>query len=199
MTHGLLNRLTPRELAAVLAHETSHIANNDMRIMGLADAVRPLTHVMALFGLLLTFAPLPLMLFGAVWISPLGLMLLLLAPTVSALLQLALSRTREFLADMQAVRLTGDPEGLVSALDKLEHQGAGYWRRVFNPVYRDPNPSVLRSHPATRERIERLMSLKRVPSSRRLDIDAGTRLETLPNGYRVHRHPRIRWTSNIWR
>ncbi|KAA3624738.1 MAG: Zn-dependent protease, partial [Proteobacteria bacterium] len=62
MTHGLLNRLTPRELAAVLAHETSHIANNDMRIMGLADAVSRLTHVMALFGLLLTFASLPLML-----------------------------------------------------------------------------------------------------------------------------------------
>jgi heat shock protein HtpX len=88
------------------------------------------------------------------------LLLLLSAPTLSALLQLALSRAREFDADLEAARLTGDPEGLASALAKLEYYQHGFLERIFLPGRRLPEPSLLRTHPTTEERINRLRSLE---------------------------------------
>jgi heat shock protein HtpX len=73
-------------------------------------------------------------------------------------MQLALSRTRELDADLGAVRLTGDPLGLAAALDKLERGGRGLWGWLF-PTRRSPEPSVLRTHPNTRERVARLREL----------------------------------------
>jgi heat shock protein HtpX len=87
-------------------------------------------------------------------------LVLLAAPTVGGLLQLALSRTREFDADLGAALLTGDPDGLASALTKLERAQGRAWENVFLPTGRNPNPSVLRTHPLTAERVKRLMALK---------------------------------------
>ncbi|MEN8260054.1 MAG: M48 family metalloprotease, partial [Pseudomonadota bacterium] len=78
---------------------------------------------------------------------------------VNALLQLALSRTREFNADIGAVHLTGDPEGLASALEKMEIYHTNPLMRIFLPGRGNPDPSLLRTHPATEERIKRLRSL----------------------------------------
>jgi heat shock protein HtpX len=90
-------------------------------------------------------------------------LVLIFAPTVGGMLQLALSRTREFDADLGAAMLTGDPDGLASALAKLERAQGRLWEGMMLPGGRIPDPSVLRTHPPTRERIARLMRLKAHP------------------------------------
>ncbi len=160
VTEGLLRALDARELAGVLAHETSHIANNDMRIMALADTVTRMTHLLSSAGVLLALVSLPLALFGIVVVSPWALLMLVAAPALSGLMQMALSRTREYLADLEAAHLTGDPMGLAAALYKLEWQSAGPWRRLFAGGHRgNPDPSLLRTHPDTGERVQRLRAM----------------------------------------
>jgi len=106
-----LSRLNLRELAAVLAHETAHIANGDIRVMTLADLVSRITGLLGLFGQILLILALPALLLGVAGL-PWGPILILLAgPMLSALVQLALSRNREYEADRSAVELSGDPRG----------------------------------------------------------------------------------------
>lgn len=160
ITAGLLHSLSLRELAGVLAHEISHLASNDTRVMALADVMVRMTRVMSLFGIGMLLVNLPLLMAGQVGVSWPLVALLVFAPTLLALLQLALSRTREFEADLEAARLTGDPDGLALALAKLERQQGAFWEDIFAPARRSPDPSLLRTHPLTEERIARLRSLK---------------------------------------
>jgi heat shock protein HtpX len=161
LSDALLRELPPRELAGVLAHEISHIANDDMWVMGLADAVSRLTSMLSLFGQILLLVSLPILFFGGDAPVPLlALLLLVAAPTLSALLQLALSRTREYQADVDAVRLTGDARGLASALVRLEQRQGGWIERVILPGRGVPDPSLLRTHPPTQERVRRLLELQ---------------------------------------
>ncbi len=159
VTDGLLRNLTSRELTGVLAHELSHVRSNDIWVMTLADTVSRLTRWLSLMGQLLLFINLPLMLFGGGGISWLAILLLIFAPTISVLLQLALSRTREFDADLDAVQITGDPIGLASALRKLDHYQGGLLRRLLMPHRRAPDSWILSTHPSTEERIRRLAEL----------------------------------------
>jgi heat shock protein HtpX len=159
VTDGLLANLSLRELAAVLGHEIAHVRNGDLHVMMLADLVTRITDSLSLTGQILILVNLPLLAAAGYTISWTGLLLLVFAPTISALLQLALSRTREFDADLEAARLTGDPQALASALDKLERMQAGWIERIFTPMPRIPDPSLLRTHPPTEERIRRLMEL----------------------------------------
>lgn len=167
VTDGLLHGLSSRELATVLAHEVSHIQANDTGVMGLADAFSRLTGMLSLLGQVLVLVNLPMVLFtdrGIPWVA---VLVLLFAPTLSALMQLALSRRRELDADLGAARLTGDPIALVSALRKLERHQAGRWERIFLPGRRMPDLSLLHTHPGTEERVRRLlMLLDREPSVR---------------------------------
>ena len=159
VTEGVLARLDLRELSGVLAHEISHIRHGDIRILGLADLISRLTRLMAWLGALLLLFSLPLWLGGEVRV-PLPLVLLLMAsPILSALLQLALSRTREFDADLDAASLTGDPLGLVAALEKMEAPAWGVWGRILLPRRPPEEPSLLRTHPSTAERVARLLAL----------------------------------------
>lgn len=161
VTDGLMRALTLRELAGVLAHEMSHVRNNDLWIMNLADAISRLTMVMSYVGMILLLVSLPLALIGLATVPWLLVLLLAFSPTIAALLQLALSRAREFDADLDAAGLTRDPAGLASALRKLElAQGGGLWERILLPGRRVPDPSLLRSHPPTEERIRRLHALQ---------------------------------------
>jgi heat shock protein HtpX len=159
LTDGVLRRLDLRELAGVLAHEISHIRNRDLWLMSLADLTARLTRVMTLFGLGLVIVGLPLWLGGGGQPPGLLILLLLFAPQLTVLLQLALSRAREFEADLDAAGLTGDPAGLISALAKLERAQGGLWEQILMPGYRLPEPSLLRSHPPTGQRIARLRAL----------------------------------------
>ena len=101
VTDGLMRNLTARELVAVLAHEISHIRSNDLWIMSLSDTVGRLTHMLAYLGLFVLLFTLPVTMGGTFW--PLLVALALTAaPTVVTLLQLALSRSREYDADLEA-------------------------------------------------------------------------------------------------
>ncbi len=132
--------------------------------MTLADLTSRMTPTLSLIGQLLVVINLPLFLLAETSLSWLAILLLILAPAISALLQLALSRTREFDADLSAINLTGEPQGLASALVKLEQQHRGLLERLLTPDRRSPEPSLLRTHPRTEERIQRLLSLRPKPS-----------------------------------
>ncbi|MFZ5557068.1 MAG: zinc metalloprotease HtpX [Pseudomonadota bacterium] len=164
LTDGLLRTLTLREIAGVLAHEIAHIAHGDLRVMGLADYVSRITSVLALTGQLLLLAALPAVAFGTVDVSWAGLLLLAVSPHLALLAQLGLSRVREYDADLKATELTGDPEGLASALARIERVSRS-WHRWLLPGWGNPEPSWLRTHPATEERIRRLLSLARSSAS----------------------------------
>ena len=159
VTHGMLTKLTGPEIAGVLAHEMAHIRHNDLWVMTLADTLSRLTYFMSMIGVLLFALNLPLLIMGSAQIPWLGIVLLYFAPTISNLLQLGLSRAREYAADLEGARLAGDPEGLVSALAKIERYQGGVWESVFLPGRRVPVPSILRTHPPTEERVARLRGL----------------------------------------
>jgi len=172
VTEGLLRKLTLRQTVGVLAHELSHIRNNDLRIMALADGLSRTMQVLSWVALVLILVYLPQYLAGNGRIPWLGLFLLYLAPTIATLLQFALSRTREFEADLGAVELTGDPAGLASALQSIERYQGRFWEDlIFPSTRRVPQPSILRSHPATEERVERLRQISPAPTLRPIGPD----------------------------
>ncbi len=175
VTDGLLRGLNSRELAATLAHEISHIRYGDTRVMALADILSRVTGALSLVGQLLLFINLPLLLTGHVVVPWSVVLLLLGAPYLSSMMQLALSRTREFNADLGAAGLTGDPKALVSALHKLDSPPGSVLMRIFRPQRSEP--SILRTHPSIEERIRRLeaLSVKAQPT-----IAAGVLLQALP-------------------
>jgi len=88
----------------------------------------------------------------------LAIVLLLLAPLASTLLQLALSRTREFDGDLDAAELTGDPATLATALMKIEQSNEKWWFLLL-PSRHQENPAWTRTHPPTGERVRRLRAL----------------------------------------
>ncbi len=166
VSDGLLRRLDLREQAGVLAHEISHVANGDLAVMAFADLVSRITGSFGLLGQVLLLLSLPAALVAEVRVPWLALIVLLAAPSLSALVQLALSRNREYEADLSAAELTGDPAGLASALDKLERYQGRFWEQILMPGRRVPDPSLLRTHPQTEDRVERLLALvPRRPSS----------------------------------
>ncbi len=164
VTDGLLRALSLRELAGVLAHEMSHVRNNDLFVMGLADTVATLMRLMASLGLLLLLLNLPFMMEERQPVPWALVLILTFAPVVGALLQLALSRTREYDADLDAVHLTGDPAGLASALDRVDRVQGRFWEGMGTPKRRrESGPSILRTHPPTEDRIRRLAHLAPPP------------------------------------
>lgn len=161
LSDGLLRQLTLLQLAGVLAHEISHIKHKDLSVMMLADVMSHLTRALSYTGQFLVIINIPLILFSEFYISWIAILLLIFAPSISALLQLALSRNREFYADMGAAALMGDPQPLASALSiMLQYQGA-LTKQSYMLGQPARESSLLRSHPATQERIQRLKKLTR--------------------------------------
>lgn len=156
VTEGMLARLDSRELVAVLAHETAHIAHDDLRVMNLADYVGRLTSLLSAVGIALLVMLFPDWLGGEIELPWAGLLVLMLSPYLALLAQLGLSRVREHDADLAAAEYTGDPEALASALQRIEHD-LRRWRWLIPGG--GTQPSWLRTHPATAERIRRLRAL----------------------------------------
>jgi len=151
---GALRHLEARELRGIFAHELAHVASGDMTLLMLSEVMARLTRTFATLGLLLA---LWLALASEVRVPLLTLAVLAAAPTAVSLLQLALSRNREFDADDYAAELTGDPVGLATALEKIERDQAPVWQRLFHPYVRGDLPTWLRTHPKTEERVARLL------------------------------------------
>jgi heat shock protein HtpX len=195
VTDGLVRTLSLRQLAGVLAHEMSHVRNGDLKVMALGDVLTRITSFMAQVGYLSLLISLPGILAAGMKVPWLALTGLILAPLVGGLLQLALSRTREYDADLDAAAITGDPEALASALAVLEKKQGRMWEGLVLPGGRIPGPSILRTHPKAEERIARLLNLRKGtphvrPEDIHIDMD-----EPLS---RLH-PPRIHWGRlGIW-
>ncbi|HYD35597.1 MAG TPA: M48 family metallopeptidase [Vitreimonas sp.] len=126
-TTGILSRLTRAELEGVVAHELSHIQNYDIRLMSIVTVLVGFIALMADWMLRMTAwggsrkrddnggGQLQILFFIA------GLTLAILSPLVAQLIQLAISRRREFLADATGASMTKNPEGLARALEKISH------------------------------------------------------------------------------
>lgn len=197
VSDGLLRRLTAGEMAGVLAHEMAHISNNDIRIMGFADLASRATSLLSTLGQLLVIANLPLMLFGAVSLPWLPVLALVFAPTLSGLAQLALSRTREYDADAVAARLLGDPTPLMSALRRMERIQGRFIERILLPGQRIPDPSLLRSHPLTADRLARLSALREQILAE--ELPASLRAASLPGRMVAAKPIQPRWHLNgLW-
>lgn len=198
ITEGLLRRLSMREVAGVLAHEISHIRNNDLWVLGIADVVTRFLQILSYVALALALMNIIAAIDGHRYVSWWLVALLYLAPMASSLLQLGLSRAREFDADLEAAALTGDPNGLAGALNNLEQHTGHFWEDLMFPVpaRRVPHPSLLRSHPTTKARIDRLMSMVDKP---RLDpiIIAEEPMVSLVGFGPIEMRPRYRWPG-LW-
>jgi heat shock protein HtpX len=158
---GLMRRLSWQEQTAVLAHEISHIRHNDVRIMAFAGLAGQFTRFLSMFGQIMLLFSLPMILVGQVVISWPAIMLLIFSPTLSSLLQLALSRSREYNADLSAAELTANPEALASALAKIDKFQKSVFSRLVWPMGpRMPQSSWLKTHPPTKERIRRLLEVR---------------------------------------
>lgn len=134
--------------------------------MTFADTLSRITSLLALIGQILLILMIPLMILDLAT-PPIGALLVMIAaPSLSALAQLALSRNREYEADRTAAELTGDPIGLAAALERLELSQGRFWEQLMLPGRRLPDPSLLRTHPPTEQRIARLLELVPTPEAR---------------------------------
>jgi heat shock protein HtpX len=166
-TVGLMQMLDRRELAGVIGHELSHVANRDTLIMtiaaSLAGALGYLAQMMFFFGGRSDDddGPNPIV----------AIVGMLVAMFAAPMIQMAISRSREYMADEAGARLTGDPLALAGALGKIEgwskqipiHSGSPATAHLFiiNPFSGGGIASLFSTHPSTAERIARLEAMAR--------------------------------------
>ena len=163
-TSGLLDIMDDNELEAVMAHEMGHVQNYDIRVgmitFGLVSAIGLLTNIalrMFIFGNNRDRDNNPVAML-------IGIVLLILAPVVAAMIQMAVSRQREYLADATSAMTTRNPESLATALEKLLKLGRPMKRQdtttshlfITNPLKPGFMSKLFSTHPPLEERINRL-------------------------------------------
>ena len=166
VTTGLLKTLNKEELEGVIAHEMSHIGNYDVRFMTLIAAMVGVVAIMSEIFIRGLFHGGGDRGKGHVVLIVVGLLLAIIAPFVTRMIQLSVSRKREFLADATGAQLTRYPEGLASALEKIGKTNKGNMQvseAVSHFFIADPVKSHLDSffatHPPIQERIKILRSM----------------------------------------
>jgi heat shock protein HtpX len=159
LARDLVEGLEWREIRAILAHELVHVRNHDIALMQFAMVLGRLTRSLAQVALLLLFMSLFLRAFAVAALPLPPLLLLVFAPVGVDLLQLALARTREMEADLEAAELTGDPQALASALSKIRRREQSLFQAMFPNAVPLRLPPLFRDHPATEERIRRLLEM----------------------------------------
>ncbi len=168
VTTGLMRMLTREELAGVIAHELAHIKNRDTLIMTVSATIAGAISTIAQFGFLFggrgDDRPHPIM----------GLAMMILAPLAAMIIQLAISRTREYDADRLGAELCGDPLALASALAKIaggvthipnpdaERHPATAPLFIVNPLSGLGMDNLFSTHPATENRIAALQEFARL-------------------------------------
>jgi heat shock protein HtpX len=166
-TSGLLEMMSDTELEGVMAHEIGHIKNYDMRVNTIAFALVGIVSLIADMFWQISF-------FGGddndapPWLRILAIVAVILAPIAATLLQLAISRRREYLADATGALTTRYPDGLASALDKIGHYGSALKKpntataHMFfaNPLKAGVIAGLFSTHPPVAARIKALKEMK---------------------------------------
>lgn len=172
VTKGLMLRLNREELEGVIAHEISHVRNYDIRLQTTALALVAVISMLVNIG------------FNSFWwgggrrrdneggnggnviLLVLSVLMLVLGPIAASLAQMALSRNREFLADASGVELTRNPQGLISALEKISQSepmkaadASSSSLYISNPFKKGSLTHLFDTHPPTAERIARLQRM----------------------------------------
>ena len=168
-TRGILQLLSARELRGVMAHELAHVAHRDILISTISATMAGAISALANFA----------MFFGGRDengrpVNPLaGLLVMILAPMAASLLQMAISRAREFEADRGGAEISGDPDALADALAKIQMYAEGRipmgpaeahpetaQMMILNPLSADGLKGLFSTHPPTAERIARLRAMR---------------------------------------
>jgi heat shock protein HtpX len=166
-TSGIMRMLSERELRGVMAHELAHVKNRDILISTMSATVAGAISMLAQFG----------MFFGGRGDNrphpALQILVMILAPMAAMIIQMAISRTREFGADRGGAEISGDPEALASALAKIEAYAKGIpmhaaeqhpetaQMMIMNPLSGGGLRGLFSTHPSTQERIARLRAMTR--------------------------------------
>ena len=168
-TTGILRALSERELRGVMAHELAHVKHRDILLSTVSATVAGAISALANFA----------MFFGGRdqngrASNPIaGIAVALLAPIAAAVIQMAISRSREFEADRGGAEISGDPQALASALEKIHHVARGIpfataeahpttaQMMIMNPLSGGGIATLFSTHPATEERVARLMEMAR--------------------------------------
>jgi heat shock protein HtpX len=166
-TTGIMQVLSARELRGVMAHELSHVRHRDILISTVSATMAGAISMLANFA----------MFFGGrdgegrPQNPIVGLLVMILAPIAASLIQMAISRAREFEADRGGATLSGDPEALASALQKIHHYAQGIPMEaserhpetahlmIMNPLSGGGLRGLFSTHPSTEERVERLLAM----------------------------------------
>ena len=166
-TSGIMRLLSYEELRGVMAHELAHVRNRDTLVSTIsatfAGAISAITNMAMFTGL-----------GGHREGGGGGFLTIMLAPMAAMIIQMAISRTREFAADAGGSEISGDPASLASALRKIDHHARGIpmesverhpetaQMMIINPLKGHGNiASMFSTHPSTEERIKRLMDMAR--------------------------------------
>ncbi len=166
-TTGILRALSERELRGVMAHELAHVRHRDILISTVSATMAGAVSALANFA----------MLFGGrdgqghARNPFVGLLVMMLAPLAASLIQMAISRSREFEADRGGAEISGDPAALASALEKIHNLARGIpmapaeahpetaQMMIMNPLSGGGLRGLFSTHPSTQERVARLMAM----------------------------------------
>ena len=168
-TTGIMRLLSERELRGVMAHELAHVKHRDILISTISATMAGAISMLANFA----------MFFGGRDsegrpANPLvGIAVAILAPLAASVIQMAISRAREFEADRGGAEISGDPQALASALQKIDHYARGIplaaaeahpetaQMMIMNPLSGGGLRGLFSTHPATEDRVARLMAMAR--------------------------------------
>jgi heat shock protein HtpX len=166
-TTGIMRILSERELRGVMAHELAHVKNRDTLISTLSATVAGAISMLANFGMFFAGNNRD----GRGVHPALTILVMIIAPIAAMLIQMAISRAREFGADAGGAEIAGDPAALASALQKIEAYARGTpmdvadehpetaQMMIVNPLSGGGIGGLFRTHPATEERVARLMAM----------------------------------------
>jgi len=161
-TTGIMNMLTREELAGVMAHELAHVKNRDTLIMTITATIAGAISMLANFAIF----------FGGNRNNIVALLLMIiLAPMAAGLVQMAISRTREYQADRMGAEICGQPLWLASALEKIQHGASRIENTqaeqnpatahlfIINPLHTQKIDNLFSTHPNTANRVQKLREM----------------------------------------
>ena len=166
-TTGILRALSDRELRGVMAHELAHVRHRDILISTVSATMAGAISMLANFAMFFGGRDSE----GRAHNPIAGLLVMLLAPLAASLIQMAISRAREFEADRGGAEISGDPQALASALQKIHRYAQGMpmeaaerhpetaQMMIMNPLSAGGLRGLFSTHPSTEERVERLLAM----------------------------------------